>query len=309
MTDEANGLLFVHSGAGKLGDDRNAGAVEGERHAEIFQGAAPVAGGIAVKGAPSEMASGILEILKQRLEIWHQLGRVPAFPLDREGDRIIGQINIRERQGCFGEAASLIDGDGPADALPVGEGAGFHGCTLGGGDLGLFGHWVGFEPHLGCGILGDMLPVDGLVQDQAQDSQIMNGGVAAGALAGASVFLELSPVDVVETHLAGNLTGRAYLVLLQEVHEVIEGAQVTFQRVLLGLVGAGQPSGHPGIQFPLAALSGGCCALFDLLGGTELFCLPTLLDRVEALSGGFRNRMAGVIHVPNPPERAASPLV
>lgn len=309
MTDEANGLLLVHSGTGQLGDDRHAGTVEGEGHSEILQGAAPVAGGIAVKGAPGEMASGVLQLLKQRLEIWHQLGRVTALSLDREGDRIVGEVDIREGQGCFGEAASLIDGDGPADALPVGKGAGFHGCTLSGGDLGLFGRCVGFEPHLGGGILEDVLPVDGLVEDQAKDSQVVDSGIAAGALADASVFLELPPVDVVEAHLAGDLTGRAYLVLLQEVHEALEGAQVTFQRVLLGLVGAGQPAGHPGIKFPFAPLSGRGCALFDLLGGTELFGLPTLLDRVPALSGGLRKKMAGVIHVPNPPERAASPLV
>ena len=308
MSDKPNGLLLVDSCAGKPGDHRDARAVEAEGHPEPLEGSAPVSGSVSMKGSPCEKVAVILQLLKQRPKGADQLGGVAATTLQGEGDGVVFQVHVTQGEGGFRKAAALIDGNGPTDLLPLSQRRTLDGRSLLIADLGFLLHGVGLQSQFGRGILEDVVTVDGLVQDESEDSEVMNGRVPADAVSGPSVFLFHAPIQIVEAHLARDLAGGMSLIPFKELHEVLEGAKVGLQRILLRLVGAGQPAWNPSPKFAVTPLLRCGGSLHDLLGSSDLPRLSGLMNGIKPLSRRLLNKFARIIEVLDPPKRTGSSL-
>jgi len=302
MTNESTGHLLVHSSAGQLRDHGHPGAVKTEIASKSLENARPVSAGQPVE-LPRAGGSIGLELQEEFFYLRHELCGVSASSLQGEGDQVVIEVHVGNRQTGLGQSAALIDGNGPADFPPVG----FFGKTgLNLGSVGVtddrLSFWgIALDAELAGRIPVDPLAVVGLKKDFSQDTEVMNGRIPADALGDA-------PVQVGEAVLPLHLGGGSDFLLGKEGQEVLPCAQVALQRSVVLVLGS-EPRNHPNTESPRGSIRSGGTAFLHFFGSPQLSGLSGLCNRIMQKAGGLLNPLSSVIEVLNPPVGASYPLV
>jgi len=296
MTDKTHCLLLIDvSAAGHARDDRDAGGMEGQVfESKGIQDPAPVAGSVSGK-LPSTKAFFFFKFRDQWNQCRVQTGRVTTASLEREGNELALGIDIAQGKCRLGQPAALVPGNVPTDGHPFRKGGerGLDDSCLGLGDFGFFGRSFLFESQLGGWIDRDQVSVDGFVEDQPQDDEVMDGGIGGG--------LQLSGIEIGETMGSLDLIGEGDALGFEESEQVLPCQGITFKGVrLLGKAGV-DPSLNPRLELLIVGTSDMGLHLFHLTLRPELTGHAGLLNGIHPAAGRLLTTLSISVDVFNPP--------
>lgn len=262
---------------------------------------------------PSMSKAILLQLEEERFDFRHKFSGVKFPALQLEGDFIPFKIHTRKRKAGFSQPTSLIDRNRPTDFLPTSRGfeSRLNDGSFRVANFRLFIYGIGLDSHFRSGINRDVFAGDGLIQSEAQNTQIEEGCIQANL---SDLFLfsfvfvvnPLPPSEVVEAHFPSDVGSRASLLHGEKLKEVFPSAGIGFKGQILALVSNVEPRLNPRRKFTITSLTRGRSTLRDFLGGANLAGLPGLRNGINPFAGGLLPELAGIIKVLNPPERGSS---